>query len=98
MKRHYFRNIGRVTAAVLLIGHLVVGCAGISSERALIKGAREFAKIHGVEADKYSATVDDRGDEYFVFFTRRSWPHSVGDHFGVRVNKETREHRLSYGR
>jgi hypothetical protein len=75
-----------------------IGCAHTSSERALINSAKHYAKTQGIEVEKYSAAVVDKGEDFFILFTRRSWPHTVGNHFGVFKNKQTGEYRLSYGR
>lgn len=93
MQRNHFRNLACVIVATIL-----VGCAGMSSDKSLIRGAIEFAETQGVDADNYSATVTDRGDDYFVLFTRRALLQSPGDHFGVFVNKQTGKYTLDHGR
>ena len=81
----------------LLMVLLLIGCAAIPSERSLINTARAWANQQGVDAEKYSATVADRGADYFVLFTRKTWFLAVGDHFGVFINKETGNCTLVYG-
>jgi hypothetical protein len=98
MQATHSRAVACVSAIAVLLAFLLTGCAGIPSERSLIRSARDYAKGQGVDADKYSATVADRGEDYFVCFTRRAWLHAVGDHFGVFINKETGNYTLDYGR
>jgi hypothetical protein len=97
MERNRFSNVARLLFTTILVAQLLAGCASVSQERSLIRSAREFAKNNGVEAEKYSGTLLDRPDEYFILFTRRRWPHAVGDNFGVHVNKQTGKYRLTYG-
>lgn len=98
MQRKRFRELVWLAVTTILVGHLLTGCAGTSRDKSLIRGAREFAKAHGVDAEHYSGTVTDRGDDYFILFTRKAWPRAVGEHFGVFVNKQTGEYALDYGR
>jgi len=79
----------------MLLANLLAGCAGISPQRSIINDAKEFAKAHGIKANKYSGTVLDHSEEYFILFTRKTWFHAVDDHFGVQINKQTGEHRLT---
>jgi len=97
MRRDHFRDLVCVTSVAVLVGQLVIGCAGISSQKSLIKEAREFANRQGINTAKYSATLRDDGDEYFVFFERRALLHSVGDFFAVSIDKERREYKLIPG-
>jgi len=97
MRRNHCRNLACITSVAVVIGQLLIGCAGTSSHKSLIKEAREFANRQGINAAKYSATLRDDGDEYFVFFERRALFHSVGDFFAVSIDKERREYRLIPG-
>jgi hypothetical protein len=82
---------------MVVVGKLLVGCAGISCDKSVIKRAREFANANGVDSKKYAATVHERGDEYYIFFERRGWFHAMGDHFMVQINKRTGECTLATG-
>jgi len=91
------RGMVFISMTAVLAGQLFAACAAISPTRSVVKDARQFAKAQGIDEKRYSASVLDGDDDYFVVFTRRSWPRKAGDHFAVRINKQTEEHRLVHG-
>src|SRR5688572_24243915 len=96
MKERMTKFFTHVAIVAIVIGQLLVGCAA-PEKKVTIKRAREFAKTQRGDVGNYSAALADRGDHYFILFTRKGWPRKAGDYFGVSIDKQTSECTLQYG-